>query len=459
MDPTEETLNEHSKKSVLSGVGFESLKESKELTNLIWGSNVKQDLFERWSQGFIFNNQIEPTALLQYSGGPCAVITAVQAFLLKELLFCSKCNENWKKPNNDELNQNLTDSLLSIYINVSTEKTKFLLFYEPDEDKSEIPEGENGDNLTTSSSKRPKLDYDAFISKIKVYSFATLNELKEKLIENIEIYKKDFGVLCFLYSLILTKGLDEIERELEESGEALIDPLHGHGSQCLTNLMLCGIATSNVFDGDKCLEGLTLRGIPKQSCVGFLTIIEYLRYCEVGWNLKNPKYPIWILASETHLTVFFSKEQSLIQKNETSRQKAIKSFKQFDPEENGFVRTDDLEGLMASLDLLTDKEYLDCVKQQLDTENLGIITQIAFLNEFYPESELQIIPEEFTVYHYNGLARSNQENEVQYSEGKAKLIDFTDQPGSDTNSIKSCLQTKWPTIEIKWSGTRVPSLN
>lgn len=27
-------------------------------------------------------------------------------------------------------------------------------------------------------------------------------------------------------------------------------------SQSLTNLMLCGIATSNVFDGDKCLEGL-----------------------------------------------------------------------------------------------------------------------------------------------------------------------------------------------------------
>ena len=45
--------------------------------------------------------------------------------------------------------------------------------------------------------------------------------------------------------------------ELEESGESLIDPLHGHGSQSLTNLMLCGVATSNVFDGEKCLEGLS----------------------------------------------------------------------------------------------------------------------------------------------------------------------------------------------------------
>ncbi|RNA21355.1 Ubiquitin carboxyl-terminal hydrolase MINDY-3 -like protein [Brachionus plicatilis] len=461
MDSTKEYLdNEAQDKKLSSGVNFSSLAESKVLTSLIWGNNVKQDIFERWSQGLIFSNEKEPCALLQYSGGPCAVITAVQAYLLKELIFCAQCDTNWRKPEKNELNQHLTDSLLSIYINVSTEKTKYLLFYEPNDDAENAESNiENNSDESESSSKRAKLDYDAFIDKIKAYKFSTLNELKEKLATKIDSYKKNYGVLCFLYSLILTKGLDEIERELEESGESLIDPLHGHGSQCLTNLMLCGIATSNVFDGDKSLEGLSLKGIPNQSCIGFLTIMEYLRYCEVGWNLKNPKYPIWILASETHLTVFFSQETSLVQKNESSRQTAIQNFKSFDPDDNGFVKSEDLESLMASLDLLTDKEYVDCVKLQLDTENLGIITQVAFLNEFYPESEQQIIPNEFNVYHYNGLARSNQENEVHFSEGKAKLIDFTDQPSLDLNSIKSCLQTKWPTIEIEWLDSRIPSLN
>jgi len=52
------------------------------------------------------------------------------------------------------------------------------------------------------------------------------------------------------------------------------------------------------------------------------------------------------------------------------------------------------------------------VKQQLDTENLGIITKNAFLNEFYPESEPNSIPNSFPVFHYNGLARSNADNEV-----------------------------------------------
>jgi hypothetical protein len=56
---------------------------------------------------------------------------------------------------------------------------------------------------------------------------------------------------------LLTKGIESLKKELEESGECLIDPLHGHSSQSLTNLMLCGLATANVFDGEKSLEGLS----------------------------------------------------------------------------------------------------------------------------------------------------------------------------------------------------------
>lgn len=52
------------------------------------------------------------------------------------------------------------------------------------------------------------------------------------------------------------------------------------------------------------------------------------------------------------------------------------------------------------------------VKQQLDSENLGIITKVAFLDEFYPKTEQTFIPEKFKVYHYNGLARSNKDNQV-----------------------------------------------
>jgi hypothetical protein len=49
--------------------------------------------------GFIFESKKEVTALLQYNGGPCAVIAAVQAFLLRELLFCPSCGDDWRNPN------------------------------------------------------------------------------------------------------------------------------------------------------------------------------------------------------------------------------------------------------------------------------------------------------------------------------------------------------------------------
>lgn len=47
---------------------------------------------------------------------------------------------------------------------------------------------------------------------------------------------------------------------------------------------------------------LELKGIESPSPIGFLTVLERLRYCEVGSYLKSPKFPIWVLGSETHLT-------------------------------------------------------------------------------------------------------------------------------------------------------------
>lgn len=45
-----------------------------------------------------------------------------------------------------------------------------------------------------------------------------------------------------------------------------------------------------------------LRGLSQQSDVGFITLMEQLRYCTVGSFYKNPKNPVWVMGSETHLT-------------------------------------------------------------------------------------------------------------------------------------------------------------
>lgn len=73
------------------------------IRRLLWGSDVKADVFKRWSQGegdvqlfpcelsdgrvagFYFSES-EKSALEQLEGGPCAVIAPVQAFIIKNLL-------------------------------------------------------------------------------------------------------------------------------------------------------------------------------------------------------------------------------------------------------------------------------------------------------------------------------------------------------------------------------------
>lgn len=264
--------------------------------------------------------------------------------------------------------------------------------------------------------------------------------------------------MLFLYSVILTKGIENIRNEIQDTMEPLIDPVHGHGSQSLVNLLVTGHAVSNVWDGDRECSGMKLHGIHKQASVGFLTLMESLRYCKVGAFLKSPKFPIWILGSETHLSVFFTKEMSLVGPESPSEQ-ARRVFQSFDPEDNGFIPESLLEDVMKALDLVSEPEYVSLVKSKLDPESLGIILLGPFLLEFFPDQDSGI-PDSFPVYHYNGLKQSNHNERVEYVEGTALVLGFEDpMVRTDDTPVKRCLQTKWPYIELLWTTDRSPSLN
>ncbi|XP_040824258.1 ubiquitin carboxyl-terminal hydrolase MINDY-3 isoform X3 [Ochotona curzoniae] len=177
-----------------------------------------------------------------------------------------------------------------------------------------------------------------------------------------------------------------------------------------------------------------LLGIHEQASVGFLTLMEALRYCKVGSYLKSPKFPIWIVGSETHLTVFFAKDMALVAPEAPSEQ-ARRVFQTYDPEENGFIPDSLLEDVMKALDLVSDPEYINLMKNKLDPEGLGIILLGPFLQEFFPD-------------------------QVMYVEGTAVVMGFEDPMlQTDDTPIKRCLQTKWPYIELLWTADRSPSLN
>ncbi|XP_067862819.1 ubiquitin carboxyl-terminal hydrolase MINDY-3 [Heptranchias perlo] len=441
-----------------------------ELAELVWGrrpsSGLSDAVFRRWTQGFVFS-QSEATALEQFEGGPCAVIAPVQAFLSKNFLFSSD-KPNWRDCTEEE-HKNLFCLTLSEILETArlNNSNPFYLVMlargksseehaSISENRPESSQGTEEEQLSALAAE--ELGSERFHTLIQKRTFANVTELKEAVLDQYPTWKNRFGVLLFLYSVILTKGIANIRNEIEDTAEPLIDPVYGHGSQSLINLLLTGYAVLNVWDGDRECSGMKLHGIRNQATVGFLTLMESLRYCKVGTFLKSPKFPIWILGSETHLTVFFAKEMSLVAP-ESPWEQARRVFQTYDPEDNGFIPDTLLEDVMRALDLVSEPEYVNIMKSKLDPEGLGIILLGTFLQEFFPEQE-STIPDSFTVYHYNGLKQSNHTEKVMFVEGTAVVMGFEDpMVRTDDTPIKRCLQTKWPYIELMWNTDRSPSLN
>ena len=80
------------------------------------------------------------------------------------------------------------------------------------------------------------------------------------------------------------------------------------------------------------------------------------------------------------------------------------------------------------------------------------------MDEFFPE-EIQTYPDSFVIYHYNGLPRSNPDNQVKYHRGQAILLESTVNSILDSNPMLTVLQTKWPSIEVQWDINQNPSIN
>ncbi|XP_012229565.1 ubiquitin carboxyl-terminal hydrolase MINDY-3 homolog [Linepithema humile] len=444
----------------------------KDIKKLLWGSTVKEDVFKRWAQGFYFSID-EPTALVQREGGPCAVIAPVQAFILKQLLLESDVI-TWKAIKAEKCDQLLVKAMTEIINQAAdVQDPKYSVVHANDSNgfasskegsKSTEPAINSAQDTSESSrvsetqvTKQSSLESDVFHSQLRIFTTSSIDDVEDFFTERIGMLKDQYGILLLLYTVMCTKGVSEVRFEMSDPAEPMIDSTYGYGSQSLINLMLTGRAVGHVWDHDQDVGGLKLSGINKQNTVGFLALLEYLRYCEVGVFLKSPSHPIWVLGSETHLTVLFSTEKKLVSP-ETPAEQAQRIFKRFDPDGNNFISANLLQDVLAELGLVADAEYVDIMRKKLDGENLGIILLASFMDEFFPE-EPCMCPDTFVLYHYNGLQRSNPENRVKYHKGQAVLLECTVKCIMDSNPMLTVLQTKWPRIEIQWDIGRNPSLN
>ncbi|XP_014100860.2 ubiquitin carboxyl-terminal hydrolase MINDY-3 homolog [Bactrocera oleae] len=453
-------------------------RELQEIRKLLWGPNIRVDVFRRWSQGFEFSDT-EPSALVQKEGGPCAVIAPVQANLLK-ILIMDTPGHFLKDLTQDKCRHLLIKALCAI-LNKCCAK-RFRIVSLPMEQcaeakevvnaASDIPDVKLSTETLEEATAEPvdasaattvrvadarEVSSDAYHEGLQVLNFDTIEEVEKYYTEHWQVLSGQYGVMLFLYSVLLTKNIDNVISELSDTSEPLIHNTYGYGSQALINLMLTGRAVAHVWDNDQDVGGLKLRGINEQSDIGFITLMEQMRYCTVGSFYKNPKNPVWVMGSETHLTVLFSTEKRLVSP-ETPSELARRVFKSYDPEGNNFIPADVLQDVLAALDLVNEPEYVDIMQKRLDPEGLHIILLNAFMDEFFPQ-EQRSTPDTFDLMHYNGIPGSNDGNKVHYCKGSAILLESDLKSVCISNPMLTCLQTKWPNIEINWHDMRIPSLN
>ncbi|XP_064077855.1 ubiquitin carboxyl-terminal hydrolase MINDY-3-like [Macrobrachium nipponense] len=452
-----------------------------EVSQLVWGPNIRPELFARWSQGFIFSKD-EKTALIQTSGGPCAVIAPVQAFLLKNLINEVQYSQ-LREVDSTTVDQYLAVALTEMLcqckqpstLGVQTGDKSNSPTHSGDGSSPSRKEGpfaiaclddplpQTNDHSTSSLHEEepsPTLsakDYSLFHSSVRLRQFESAHTLQTHLETHLDKYKAQYGVLLFLYSVILTKGVKTVNEELGDVGESLIDVSQGHGGQGLINLLITGHASSYVWDDVKDVGGLSLIGILKRPAVGFLTRLEHLRYVQVGWYLKNPTNPVWVTASETHLTVLFSWCKKLVTPDsEVERAKQV--FSWYDTEGNRFIQREKLKDVLGKLDLCTDDDFVQFMMMELDPDNMGVILYHKFVETFFSPEQAYSPPDTFLVYHYNGLESSCPSNKIAYAEGRVTIQESHVGFALSNNEFLSCLTTKWPNIDIQWS-TFTPSLN
>lgn len=162
-----------------------------------------------------------------------------------------------------------------------------------------------------------------FLSGVVLHATRTEDETRALLRERIRelTAPKGNGLVLFVASVVLSKGVEAIQSDVDHvegvsgaSGGGTLVGRHDYCTQEMVNLLLCGQASSNVFDGRQLLDGaseddptaVVLKGISAQASVGFLSLFEAYRYLVVGSHLKSPRFNVWVVCSESHYSVLFA---------------------------------------------------------------------------------------------------------------------------------------------------------
>ncbi|KAK4600888.1 hypothetical protein RGQ29_010477 [Quercus rubra] len=402
-----------------------SQEEAKQLFSMVFGTEVSKDILAQWTnQGIRFSSDPETSmGLVQHEGGPCGVLAAIQAFVLKYILFSldelSKsqfaASNNFASLTEDAKARALVRSMGEILFLCGDNKRAAVATLSVIRQKVEGSEDGLKEEIIGKALEGLSIESGYDLQTIlRVDTYTSQASALQRLEEMIPIFQSRMGAMLFLISALLSRGLDSVQDDRDDPSLPLVTAPFGHASQEIVNLLLCGQAVPNVFDERIDLGGgMFLKGISRNVEVGFLTLLESLNFCKVGQYLKCPRWPIWVVGSESHYTVLFALDITVQDENELEeRESQIR--KAFDAQDQsgggGFISVEGFHQVLKETSIKLPPEKLDHLCSTgfiVWSEFWQVILDLDKSMGGLKDSSGLMGKKVFDLYHFNGIAKSD----------------------------------------------------
>ncbi|XP_076976636.1 putative ubiquitin carboxyl-terminal hydrolase MINDY-4 isoform X2 [Tamandua tetradactyla] len=288
------------------------LSVAKEIKILLFGTCFSC-FNEEWKlQSFSFNDTASlKYGIVQNKGGPCGVLAAVQGCVLQKLLFEGDSSADCARqlqPSNAHRTHCLALAIADILWRAGSQERAVVTLA----------------SETQQFSPTGKYKADGVLETLILHSLTCYEELVTFLQQIIHQFEAGpYGCILLIVSAILSRSVELIRQDFDTPTSHLIGA-HGYCTQELVNLLLTGKAVSNVFNDVVELDSgdgniTLLKGVVARSNIGFLSLFEHYNVCQVGCFLKTPRFPIWVVCSESHFSVLFSLQPELLRDWKTER--------------------------------------------------------------------------------------------------------------------------------------------
>ncbi|KAL3504463.1 hypothetical protein ACH5RR_034304 [Cinchona calisaya] len=501
---------------------------AQQLFSMIFGGEVTKDILAQWSnQGIRFSPDPDTSmGLVQHEGGPCGVLATIQAFVLKYLLFHpeesdyaapsmprntdprrsskSECAaaDIFSSLTEDRKSRALVRSMCEILFLCGNNETAVIASIGVLHADVESSEDCSKDKVISKLLEGFAIESGLDLQKaLRIEAYTSKTSAFRRLEEMLPVFRSRMGAILFLVSALLSRGLDSVQADRDDPSQPLVTAPFGHASQEIVNLLLSGKAVANVFDGRMDLGGgMFVKGISSTVDVGFLTLLESLNFCKVGQYLKCPKWPIWVVGSESHYTVLFALDTKVQEENEfESRETKIR--RAFDAQDQsgggGFISVEGFHQVLRDTGINLPAEKVD------NLCNTGFIVWSEFWQDLLDldkslgglkDSTGLMGKKVFDLYHFNGIAKSvgngsqatcGNENPIQRPRltklrvsvpprwtpeefmadvavtsssgknepcGKETAIEVSKPEPAQHAPLVDCIRTRWPRANCNWEG-------